>query len=212
MADNDPLGLNPAPEQVVPKPIDPEAWEASHQKALSAYNELDPTSIVFGRKDLADAARAKLQLQYDALKLRAGVVYVPETAATLAEKDEAAKWGFSEMSPEYWAEVDQRIAGVKALSPAERDAAVAVMVERFGTTEWQHQVDMGRPPTMDRRAFIQAEGARQYEALVEQAKAARPNLDPAALQDLYLLRTLAGYGKYKTAEAQHRVKFTKAPG
>jgi hypothetical protein len=206
MSDNDPLNLHPPVETVEPRPIDANEWEASHQRALSAYNELDPNSICFGRKDMADAAKARLQSAYDVLKLKAGVVYTPPTAHSIAVAEEAQKWSFSEMSPEYWADVDQRIAVVKSQPANVRDAAVQEMVRRFGEQEYAHQSDMGRPPTMPRLTFIQVEGVRQYQEMVALAQKARPNLDPVAVQDLYLLRTLAGYGRYRQGEAKHRVK------
>jgi hypothetical protein len=206
MAD-DPLNLNPPVETIEPRPIDAVAWQKSHDEHMATMSEHNPDSPVYRRPDLAVKYRQDAQLKFDALCLRAGVTFKPDTPQIVAERDEAARWSFSTMPEAWWIDIDAKVAATAALPAMQREANVADMQRRFGETEWQHQADVGRPPTMDRRAFIAAEGQRQYEQMVKAAAEAKPNLPKAAFEDEHTLKMLASVGRYKQGMAANRRKF-----
>jgi hypothetical protein len=164
----------------VPQP-DPAVFErlrATHDRSLTALNELDPQSPVYGRPDLAKQYRERAEQEFTEICAKYGVVAPPpKNPEEIREEKFNAGWqgGLGERQQEL---IGQEIDRLEALDPAARAHQIAELRKELGD---------------------------DYDGLVADARAAYPGQMPeAALASKFVLLNLQAVRRYENAHSRAR--------
>jgi hypothetical protein len=162
---------------------------ADVDKQIASLSVDDPSSPVYKRVDLRDAAVARLEDGLRQTMIRFGVTPPPpKTAEEIAHEEFEANWSSEPISPYQTQLVSEQILADNKLSPEQRASRVAALVREFGQAE--------------------------YDQLVKEAKAGwnpKEPFPPGVLSNKFALQNVAALGRRELAYARARKAAGYAP-